>query len=817
VFRRGRRLAVAIAALIALLFGGRWAAVVLTDRWWAQQVSPAAVGFLTDWHVLRLILDFSGVLLAAAWFIGHLLLVYRAVGSVQVRRNVANLEFREALTPGALLAIAVGTGMLLGLVTGTGTSSHWREVALAWHGVSYSVSEPLQHRDLGLYVAQLPVWRLAHGFFLLLILLGLGIVFALYMLVGAVRWIDGRPAINSHARVHIGWLLVGLALALLWGYLLEPYELIAGLSDPVDAATWQATNLASPILAGVALATAALTAAWALSPRHALVAAGWIVLAFASLVGHWMVPPALGGEGSSATSPAAIERLDRKAYGLEGLSEERVIGDGRATPPPVPSFWNTAAIRRIVAGDSVDVLAVDQTALPGARARRPVWLAARSLPGRRLAVAAVADDRVGPKGQPLFYGPGDSVPRPGPVALLELGPGSFSPLAPKHWLVGPGRHGVEAGGWPRRVMLAWALQAPGLLRQLPAGLMVDWRLAPAERLARLTPFVEWSDPQPRVLDGGLVWLVDGYVAAEAFPLSSRLPWRGRRVGALEAGFLGTVDAASGATHIYLRPDADGLATAWAGISRGVVEPASAIPESVLRQASYPVELFRVQARQLEQGQWKAGSLGGSQPLADPADVPLTDQGWTDDTTTIFRLAAYERQTERHLDAVLWAGGPGGVDALRLLRLDTASVVPSRAALEARWNRFASYDALSDSIGDDGGKLEDGPVRLDVRPSGVVAYQSHIAWSRSGAAVAWISVAAGERLGAGRTLREAWSNLLGASAPSIPGSAQATRLDEARRWLERADTALRTGDWTSFGRAWTGLRDALGARADTAGR
>ena len=249
----------------------------------------------------------------------------------------------------------------------------------------------------------------------------------------------------------------------------------------------------------------------------------------------------------------------------------------------------------------------------------------------------------------------------------------------------------------------------------------------------------------------------------------------------------------------------------------MVEPASAIPEGVLRQASYPVELFRVQARQLEQGQWKAGSLGAGQPLADPADVPLTDQGWTDDTTTVFRLAAYERQTERRLDAVLWAAGPGGADALRLLRLDTTSVVPSRAALEARWNRFASYDALSDSIGDDGGKLEDGPVRLDVRPSGVVAYQSHIAWSRSGAEVAWISVAAGERLGAGRTLREAWSNLLGASVPSIPGSAQATRLDEARRWLERADSALKAGDWTSFGRAWTGLRDALGARADTAGR
>ena len=92
--RRGRRLIAAIAGVVALLFAGRWAAGLLTDRWWAAQISPAAVTFVTDWHVLRLTLDLAGFLLASAWFIGHLLVVYRAVGSVQVRRHVANLEFR---------------------------------------------------------------------------------------------------------------------------------------------------------------------------------------------------------------------------------------------------------------------------------------------------------------------------------------------------------------------------------------------------------------------------------------------------------------------------------------------------------------------------------------------------------------------------------------------------------------------------------------------------------------------------------------------------------------------------------------------------
>jgi uncharacterized membrane protein (UPF0182 family) len=307
VSRRGRRLTAAIAGLIALLFGGRWAAAVLTDRWWAEQISPAAVAFLTDWHVLRLVLDLSGFLLASTWFIGHLLLVYRAVGSVQVRRSVANLEFHEALTPGALLSIAVGAGVLLGLLVGTGTSDHWREVALAWHGVGYGVTEPLQHRDLGAYVAQLPFWRLLHGFFLLLVLLALGIVLGLYLLVRAITWLNGRPAINNHARAHVGWLLVGLALALLWGYLLEPFELVAGLGDTLDAASWQGAMLVSPILAGVALATAGLRGG--LPPRHA--GAAWIV-SLASLVGHWMVPPALAARAYRDIAEA-MECLDRQA------------------------------------------------------------------------------------------------------------------------------------------------------------------------------------------------------------------------------------------------------------------------------------------------------------------------------------------------------------------------------------------------------------------------------------------------------------------------------------------------------------------------
>lgn len=814
--RRSRRLAIVLGALVALLFAGRWGAAVLADRWWARELSPAGAVFLTDWHVLRLTLDLAGVVLAGAWFIGHLLLVYRAIGSVQVRRNVANLEFREALTPGVLLALVVGAGALLGLLVGTGVSGQWEAVALGWRGVTYGIQEPLLGHDLGLYVAQLPLWRAAHGLAVILVLVALGLVFGLYMLVGAVRWIDGRPAINNHARSHLGWLLAALALTLLWGYLLEPYELIAGLSGPVDESTWGATSLVAPILAGVALATAGLSAAWALRPRHALAAAGWIVLAFASLVGHWMVPPAIAGEGQPAAEPRLSERLERLAYRLETIMDTKSAAVESPAPPRVPSLWNAAAITRLLAADSVRVLAVDPAVITHQGRRLPAWLATRSLPNGRLAVSAVADHRASPRGEALFYHAGDSTAAPVATPLLELPEGAYRPEAAVYRLSGRDGAGVLVDGWLRRLSLAWALQAGSLLGRQAEGRRVDWALAPEERLGRLAPFAEWSAPVPRLIGGELVWVADGYLTSGTFPLSRRVEWRNRSIAAVEAGLLGTVEAASGATRIFLRPGAGALAEAWAGISGGIVEPAGAAPEPVLRAAPYPAELFRVQARQVEQGSWKPGALWG-RPPTDAAQPVRENIAWTGDTAGPLLLASYERAGERRTTAVLVGRREEGQDALTLVRLDSAEALPSRSALESRWSRFASFDALSDSVREDGGTLEKGPVRLELGPAGAVAYQSFFAWrGQERPRLAWVSIAAGaDRLGAGRSIAEAWGNLLGTEVPSMPGSAQATRLDEARRWLDRADSALRSADWPGFGRAWQGLRRALGMPADTA--
>jgi hypothetical protein len=448
-----------------------------------------------------------------------------------------------------------------------------------------------------------------------------------------------------------------------------------------------------------------------------------------------------------------------------------------------------------------------------------VWLVTRLLPRGRLVLTAQADDRAGPVGEALFYRRQDSLPAAAALPLLELGERAYHPQAPPYRLGRGDDPGVPLDTWPRRIPLAWTLQAPELLSPLPPDARVDWALSPAARLARLAPFAEWGDAVARVVDGELVWIADGYLVVPAFPLSSRLEWRGRTVAGARAALLGIVSARNGATRVFLRPGSDALAAAWAAIAGGAVEPATSIPGAIWRAAPYPSELLRVQARALERAGRAIGTLGG-RTAAEPAQAPRAEVSWARDTAGPVFTVAFERAGERRLNALLQATREEGNDVLSLARFDSAAALPSPGALESRWARFPSFDALNDSIRDDGGRLERGPVRFDVGPGGIVAYQSHFAGA-SGTpdgrpVLVWVALATGDRLGAGHTMTEAWSNLLGASVPAIAGQAQSTRLDEARRVLLRADSALRAADWEAFGRAWENLRGVLGLPPDSAG-
>jgi hypothetical protein len=815
---RGRRIGPALAALGVLLFAGRWTAGVLSDRWWAEQISPAAVSFVTGWHILKLTLEVGGILVACAWFIGHLLVVYRAVGSVQVSRHVANLEFREALTRETLLTGTVLAGLVIGLLTGIGASRWAPTVALAWHGLSYDFTEPVLQHDLGLYVAQLPLWRVLHGFFLLLALLGLGVCIALYSVVGALGWSEGRPAINDHARAHLGWLLVAVALALAWGYLLEPYELVAGIGGVPDRATIDLTALTSLVLTGTALMVAVTSAIWAVRARHALAAAGWLVLVLASLAGHYVLPAFNRDPGMPPIEASLSRQLQGIALGLGGFADSTDDALLRDTSPPrAATLWNVHAVRA-AATDSLDSVSVAPAIVTAQGRRRPAWLVVRARGG----VSAMAADTAAPGGEPLWYRPGDARAYPSRQDLLRLPDDAVRPGAPEWSFEGRERtHGVPLDSWARRVVLAWSRQIGALLGSVPEGSRLLWRLSPGERLDALFPMADWGEPTARIVDGQLVWVADGYVVSGTFPLVERLPWRNIVASSIRAGFVGVIWAETGETRLFLRPDADPLAIAWASVSAGVIRPAGELPPEIAAVMPYPAELFRVHSLALERPPWNVGLLSGRPESGGSGSPDPPEEGWRPDLAGTRLLAIYERPLGRRIAAVLAASTRDGRPVLELVRADSAASLAAPRVLDATWARFPIYERLVDSIasaGLRGDTVVEGPFALWRDAGRLGAYRTYFAPRAGGGGpvLVWVTVAQEEKRGAGRTLGEAWENLRGAAMPTTPTVPTAS-LDEARRWMRAADSAMRAGDWSAFGHAWDALRHSLGMSADSAAR
>ncbi|MGH7657206.1 MAG: UPF0182 family protein, partial [Gemmatimonadales bacterium] len=379
-------------------------------------------------------------------------------------RQVANLEITEALTPRVLILFTLGAGLLLGLITGSGVGEMWPRAMLAWEGVRWSVLDPLLQRDVGVYVAQLPLWRSLHGFAFMLALLGLITVILLYVVVGALRWRRGHPAITDHARRHIGWLLAALALALAWGYALEPYEIVAGLKG--DSGGADLRFLIARILTGTALAAALVATIWAWQPRHALLVSAWLVLFTASIAGHYIVPALRANAGEQEFSEERHD-LEALAFALGGIADTlwRPPVDPPA-PPAYPLLWHPSAIAALAGADSASVLAINRGALPAGEGQLPIWLMVRESPAGGATVLAIADDKTTVRGAPLVYQPGDSVPYPSLRPYLEVPRGSVRPSAQTYRIHG-GTRGVRIGGPVRRLVLGWALQAGELFTGVP--------------------------------------------------------------------------------------------------------------------------------------------------------------------------------------------------------------------------------------------------------------------------------------------------------------------------------------------------------------
>lgn len=777
---RTRRWLLAAAALVLLLFAGRWVVSFLAIRWWAESLSPGAVAVVTRWKLLGLLLDAGAIVVASCWFAAQALLVARAIGSVQVERQVGGLRVREAVPMRLLLGGAIATGALLGLLTGAGARAWRAPVALAWQGVHYGIADPLLGTDLGELVAGYPVWRLAHHFALLLALLGLAFSLVLYLGIGAIRRERRSLDLHPDARRHLGGLLALLGLVIAVGYLLAPYRLATTLDVPLAPTAATTRVLASQAAAGAAIAVAVMSLVWAFRPRHSLIGAGWAVLGLAA-IGERVVVPAFVAEGALvADRDAQVRRFEGLFYGLRMVDPE----PSPDSLPAVTTVWDEAAFAAWSSSRRGTLLA----ATP-ATDGRPAWLVASGFP-ESMELANVAAGVVGPAGQPVLLDGDTGVGR-----LLRT---------PRVLPGGSGwrrvERGVRVGGPVRRLALAWALQAPGVFG-VPAASTIDWDLDPRDRLARLLPGLRWHAVGLTALDGEPTWLVSGLATVAAAPLTDRVMLDGDQVAGVVPALMATVRAGDGAVRVFVDPSADSLGAAWSAVYAPLVEPASAIPAALRRALPYPVAWLEAQLEVLEQPVWGLGRRPGSGTPPGTvwgAEGPLLQ-------------AMFEDPASGRPANLVEAGRRDGATVISVDRIDQGDPVPGAVELTRSWAGMLGMGQLRDSVRAAGDTVIAGAIRWQRTDAGVAAWQPFRSGGRRGEpGMLWLGTARGAAIGGARRPAEAWASLAaeGAGATGSVGVDAVARLEAIRAWMARGDSALARRDMTAFGRAWEALRGLL---------
>lgn len=790
---RGRRFTVIFAIVAIVLTVGRWGSVFLTERLWEASVSEAVAQAGTRRALYSLLLEFAGLLIAVVWCVTHLTI---AAGTALPDRAPPEREGARLWPSKYPRWWLTAAGVVLGLIVGDGAGEWLQEVQLLVDGVRFGVPDPLLGVDLGFFLRDFPLWSRLQSRLVTLAGVALGGALLLHIAGGALRIVEHRLWVSPKVRGHLAVLLATLAVGLAGGAALEPFRLAAGLRGPLLPSEFLLRTLVAEIEAGLGAAAALISLLWWVRVRGVAALIAWILFGVSLITGK-VLP--LGAEKASADEgwQKAGQSLDSIAFALPRL-ERKSIAPRTSGVSLRPTLWDDQVLAA-APGDSTLLRVLGRGWVSAGGQARPVWFALREATGRGGALVAVSDDEVSPAGGPLAWRAGDSTPSPGWRAFQDLPAQIIRPGAPPVEADST-VPGVVLDRWPRRLVLAWALQRRAAL-SAPSGTRLGWRIDPVSRLRGAAPFAYWTAPRAHPTPGGLVWTSDGLLTSTHFPASSRIVWNGASASMVRPAFLGVVDAVTGVVQIFQRDSHDSLSAAWRRIAAPLIQPADGIPAHLLRAEGYPEELLLAQARVLEGPAWHAGKL--DRPQSPGNGVPPLSPGGAE------ALVPYVNTVSRGVSALLLARRTPTGDSLGLTRFTEPNPIESESVLLERWKRLPFTSAITDSVKTSGSAFVLGRVRIVPAEDGVVAYQPAWGVAASGKAqLVLVNLAMSGKLGTGRSFDAAWRNFRAEISPISVGAGSDAILEAARGWMRHADSALKRGDLQELGRALEFLRELL---------
>jgi len=526
------------------------------------------------------------------------------------------------------------------------------------------------------------------------------------------------------------------------------------------------------------------------------------------------------------------------------------------------------------------LLAVREVNLDGIPESQRNWVTNHLIYTHGIGLAAAYDNAATADGQPQFIE--NDVP---PKGLLDVTEPRiyFGENSPDYSIVGgasgieldypddksasgqqnttyTGKGGVPVGGFVNKLLFASVFGEPNIIlsEQVTSNSRILYKRDPRQRVQALAPWLTLDgDPYPAVVNGRIVWIVDGYTATSRYPYSQYTSLGDAvvdssghnsnatgRINYMRNSVKATVDAYDGNVTLYAWDAKDPILQSWSAAFPNLLQPKSAMSDALLSQIRYPEDLFKVQRNILRkyhitdpaafftgENFWiipnDPTSTSGSLPQP-PYYLNLQLPG--DNATSFSVTSTFAPAKRPSLAAFMSVDSDNGANygRIRVLQLPSQTTIPGPVQAQ---NIFESDAAISTALSllrKGGSDTVQGNL-LSLPVAGGILYVEPIYVKSTGAGgyplLRKVMVGFGQKAVLADTLSSALSQVFGGSTvpdnPDVPTPPNQTlqqkltaALLAAQKAYDDGQTALKSGDFAAYGDAQKRLAQAI-ARAKAA--
>jgi len=431
-----------------------------------------------------------------------------------------------------------------------------------------------------------------------------------------------------------------------------------------------------------------------------------------------------------------------------------------------------------------------------------------------------------------------------------------------------GEAGVPVGGFFRKLLYAVKFSEPNIVlsSRVNDNSKIIYDREPRMRVQKVAPWLTVDgDSYPAIVDGRVVWILDGYTTTDRYPISEKRSLADMTSDALnprtayatlptdEINYIrnsvkAVVDAYDGTVTLYQWDEEDPILKAWSAAFPDVVQPKDSIPEELLSHMRYPEDLFKVQRNLLAEyhvtqaktfyegsDRWKVPEDPSNRARTQPP-YRLSVKTPSGGTEPVFSLTSvYVPQNRQNLASFISVdadAAQGDYGQIRILRLPGNTQIPGPSQIA---NQFAADEAIQNALlaftRTNSKALYGNLLTLPVG-DGLLYVQPLYTLREAGEGtfpvLRFVLVSFGKEVGYGATLTAALDNVLGVTGgesigepiepgggPAVSGSVKALLEDAEAKFLE-AEKALQRGDLQAYAAAQEEARVLVERALATAG-